>query len=102
MLTNASPHTCLVNPRCHPPGGSTKLLRPYPHSRFAPRPLRLRMGVRGAANGWFADCPSYPAGKGALSGAQMRLNTSVPLVPPNPKPLDITTSTCALRATFGT
>lgn len=33
---------------------------------------------------------------------QMRRNTSVPLVPPNPKPLDMTTSTLASRAVFGT
>ena len=33
---------------------------------------------------------------------QMRLNTSVPLVPPKPKPLDITTSTLASRAVLGT
>ncbi len=33
---------------------------------------------------------------------QMRLNTSVPLVPPKPKPFDTTTSTLASRAVFGT
>ena len=31
-----------------------------------------------------------------------RLNTSVPLVPPNPNPFDTATSTLASRATFGT
>ena len=33
---------------------------------------------------------------------QMRLNTSVPLVPPKPKPFDIATSIFFSRATFGT
>ncbi len=36
------------------------------------------------------------------TGGQTRLNTSVPLVPPKPKPLDITTSTLASRAVLGT
>ncbi len=30
------------------------------------------------------------------------LNTNVPLVPPKPNPLDIATSICFSRATFGT
>ncbi|KAG0740838.1 hypothetical protein G6F59_018000 [Rhizopus arrhizus] len=37
-----------------------------------------------------------------LQLGQMRLKISVPLVPPKPKPLDITTSTLAWRASLGT
>ncbi|MNN21030.1 hypothetical protein D3C81_1343360 [compost metagenome] len=40
---------------------------PHPNPRSAPRPLRWRKGVRGAANQWFAACSSHPArGRGAL------------------------------------
>ena len=38
----------------------------------------------------------------AILEAQMRLNTSVPLVPPKPKPFDIATSIFCSRATLGT
>lgn len=51
---------------------------------------RRRPGARGAA------CTATG------TQAQMRLNTSVPLVPPKPKPLEITASTRTWRATFGT
>lgn len=39
---------------------------------------------------------------GGLPASQIRLNTSVPLVPPKPKPLETTTSTVASRAVLGT
>ncbi len=75
---------------------------PRPNPRSAPRPLRWRKGVRGGSEPVARKLPARPEGRGALRPRQMRLNTSVPLVPPNPKPLDIATSIFFSRATFGT
>ena len=76
----------------------------------APNPEQWRQAIERAA----AHCP--PDGEGViklilsrgvehgptLQLGQTRLKTSVPLVPPKPKPLDITTSTLAWRASLGT
>jgi len=50
--------------------------------------------------------PAKPKPRGFLSTHeprnQIRLNTNVPLVPPNPNPFDTATSIFFSRATFGT
>lgn len=45
------------------------------------------------------SCAGFRRAPGA---DQIRLNTSVPLVPPKPKPFDTATSIFFSRATFGT
>ncbi|MFD0325111.1 hypothetical protein [Lysobacter gummosus] len=57
-----------------------------------PRPLKTTRPAR----------TEVGAGPVLRARGQIRLNTSVPLVPPKPKPLDTVISTLASRAVLGT
>ena len=77
-----------------PPGVDLLHLQSADPARF---PLLLESVAGGAQSRW--DLLLCGDGRGARQSLR---KTSVPFVPPKPKPFDIATSMSAWRATFGT